>query len=258
MAELSLLEAFRQCGPPIGDPAVDGPRREAMARLFEELQDLARRLARHGELARDAASETLIRFVQRGPLGERPGDPEHHEAVRRYLCRCLLNSIEDIRRRGRHEVLSDRDPVPTPRPQSGQDFELDAMREAFGEEDGLVRQLDEAASRLFQDVVPFTESQLRQAAREPFRIDVELRRQIAEGRKTIEEGVQELYGQLDRQTRNRFDQRQSRSLKRLGDGLEAYVKLERLEAAESYALRLAVQGLKEREAAWGTLPEEQL
>ena len=90
MLDLSLLDAFRVCGPRLGVPEVDKIREAAAARLLDELRVLARRLQGFNPDIRDEAAQVVVvRLFKAGPRGTRHGDPESDASLRGYLLTAL-------------------------------------------------------------------------------------------------------------------------------------------------------------------------
>ena len=97
MRDLSLLDAFRGCGPVLGVPEVDEVREIAAARLLGELRALSRRLQGFNPDIRDEATQVvLVRLFKAGPRGTRHGDPESEASLRGYLLTALRNAARDL------------------------------------------------------------------------------------------------------------------------------------------------------------------
>ena len=215
MADISLVEALRECAPTIGDPSVDAVRLDAMTRLFEELGVLVRKSGLPVAEAEDAASAVFLRLVENGPRGSDDG-PQTDDAARAYLRTCIRNQRFDALRRSQREPTSEpQDLESLSQAQSQPQDEIDWKKNVMRETGELTLQLDRARRRFFDEVVPFAAGQMRESARRDFQDALELRCVIAEGRTTIEQAIICTLGKLDQQTRATFDQRQARALRLL-------------------------------------------
>lgn len=239
VAELTLLDAFRQCGGLVGDPAVDAARSLANGVLYGHLRRLARHVGGPREVLEEAVQTIWVRLANKGPRGVRATDPGSDEAVTRYLVRSLKNGLIDhFRREGRRGEL-DVEQIVAPEP-GASDGELEAAREM----------LREATATIFDTIAPAAATHLRKGADATFRKAIEARRRLALSELTCQEAVVAEFGHLDHQTRNRFDQQQCRALKRLRDAIAAHVREETLEADRAAALREVFEGLKAMELDW--------
>jgi DNA-directed RNA polymerase specialized sigma24 family protein len=247
--EPSLLEAFRECGPPIGAPAVDEVRTRAMERVYAELKGLSRKLPYDHDTASDVVGDVLLHLVENGPRGAGSEGPTSDGGARGFLYTCLKNKAKDhLRKQRRLTTLDDPDdPIELAGPNLSESFE---DRE-------FIARLNDARRRLFDDIVPAVSEGLSLSQRDAFLESIRHRRAIAEHRITCDQCVVDSFGILSKQTRNRFDQRQGRALKRLGDGVESFILRHALPEAEADALRRVLHALKDREAFWPG-PQEDL
>jgi hypothetical protein len=226
---MTLAEAFHAAAPPIGDPAVDAVRSAAMGVLYETLRALAGR----DPVLEDAPGVVLSRLVAAGPRAGSRYDTD--EKVEFYLRRALRNfRIDGGRGRARHVELDEDRPAG-----------LGGLRSAEWDPTELSdarRELARAFDRLFQEILP--------GCREATVEAVTIRRRVAEGRATFDDGVREQLGDVTKKARDAFYQRQTRAMKDLTHAVGAYVADRALPARESIALRVALEYLKDAEAAW--------
>ena len=218
-------------------------RRRATEVLFRRIQDISRRFRFDRDILEDAASAVTCRMIEAGPRGVRDQDPPNDEAVGWFLRACIRNeALTQIRRRNPQRVVTVERLDDLPGPILMPDFD----------KDDASRALEKARQGLFDVVVPEVASRLREAAGQRFTGAIENRRAIVEGRRSCDDCVRLAFGVVNKQTRNRFDQSQSRALKRLGDGVENHIVQRNLSPTEAYALRIVLDALKKREASWPT------
>jgi hypothetical protein len=233
MPEPTLLQAFRGVAPLVGDPEVDGPRRAAMAVLYEKLRSMA---GRDPQLE-DAPAVVLLRLQKNGPrTGERYDRYDSDEKVEWYLRRALTNHrIDGVRGDSRSQPFEE--------DRAGA-FVL-PVRERGREPGDLARatrELRRAFARLFDEILPSCKPATVNA--------IETRRRVAEGRATFDGCVAEASGEVTKQTRDAFYQRQSRAVRDLARTIEVYAVEQGLSSWETVALHVVFDGLKDAEAGW--------
>jgi hypothetical protein len=230
VSEMTLVDAFHAAAPPIGEPAVDAVRCAAMAVLYEALQALAGR----DPALEDAPGVVLGRLVSAGPRAV--GQYDTDDKVEFYLRRALRNfRIAGGRGRARHVELDEGRPAGLVGGFQSAEWDPTEISDARRE---LVRAFD----RLFGEILP--------GCREGTVEAVSVRRRVAEGRATFDDGVREQLGDVTKKTRDAFYQRQTRAMRELTHAVGAYVAGRALPAWESTALRVALEYLKDAEAAW--------
>lgn len=151
---MTLLDAFRACGPVDGTAEVVEIRQAAFEIIYAELHRLARCLRVAPDVAEDLASMVACRLAQNGPRGEHAEGPDCDGAVVGYLARCLRNARADLHRQQPLVSLDDRDPA-DPSPSVEQRLDSEMARRA----------LADAARRLHDVVLPWTLERLRRDAR---------------------------------------------------------------------------------------------
>lgn len=241
--EMTLLDAFRQCGFAIGDPAVDAVRNQASQIVYLKLQHLAAHMFAPAGVLEDAASKVACRLMTNGPRVPRPNDPSTDAAVVRYLRRSLKNGLIDHYRRQARQVPVDVEQIGTP-------AEADRSSPADAEREAARGELRNAVTRLFDDIVPRIAARLRAGADASFTAAIETRRRIALGQLTCDQAVAQASGVVDKQTRNRFDQQQCRALKRLHDAVEPLALELGLNPLQAAALDEVFQAMKDMELDW--------
>lgn len=241
--EMTVLDAFRQCGFAIGDPAVDAVRNQASQIVYLKLQHLAAHMSAPAGVLEDAASKVACRLMTNGPRVPRPKDPTTDAAVVRYLRRSLKNGLIDHYRRQARHVPVDVERIGTP-------AEPDRSRPADAELEAARDELRHAVTRLFAEIVPRVAARLRAGADGTFTAAIETRRRIALGQLTCDQAVAEASGAVDKQTRNRFDQQQCRALRRLHDALPPLVLELGLDTVQAAAVDEVFQALKDMELDW--------
>lgn len=246
MAELSLLDAFRLCAPPVtGSSALDEARHAASVRVYDFLGQLAASMAGDRDVMEDVVASFFVKFCENGPRGARPDDPQDDERVRRWFLTCLRNERTSYyRKRTRaREVQPDdagpgaiegvRDKGPTP------DEEI-----LVGER--LV-QIQAAIVTISDRIVPDWAARMRGDSGETFKRDIEVRFRIARGLLSADAATVEAYGILTTTNRNTFDQRQSRALRRLHTAIEEHIVAETLPPSAAEALRNVHEALQRME-----------
>jgi hypothetical protein len=233
VAELTLVQAFRVVAPLVGDPEVDAPRRAAMAVLYEKLRSMA---GRNPQLE-DAPAVVLGRLQKNGPrTGERYDRYDSDEKVEWYLRRALTNlRIDGVRGENRCRTFEEHGAGAFVPPGRGPGREPGDLARAG-------RELRGAFARLFGEILPSCKPATVSA--------IETRRRVAEGRATFDVCVAEASGEVTKQTRDAFYQRQSRAVRDLARAVEAYVVEHGLSSWETAALDVVFDELKDAEAGW--------
>jgi hypothetical protein len=230
---MTLVQALKECGPGVGDPAVDDVRGRASAMIYERLKILANRLRPDGS-GEDSATIVAIRIIQKGPRGHRQNDPHStDELVDAYLIRALRNArIDEVRRQRPCEAYCEGAPPASPYDDLEKGLELKRARGAI-----LL-----AVDRLFGEILDGQRESVREA--------ILARREVAEGRKSFDDCILEQSGEITTTTRNKFYQRQKRAVQRLGVITEAYILDRQLDPLEAGALRIVHCELKDANAGW--------
>jgi DNA-directed RNA polymerase specialized sigma24 family protein len=99
---MTLLEAFRTLAPVVGHPtaAEQACLDTAGVMIHGALQRLSLRVLRGHQEADDIVQEVFCRLLQKGPRGDRAGDPVSDADVEGFLGTCLKNGLRD---RYRHQ-----------------------------------------------------------------------------------------------------------------------------------------------------------
>jgi G:T/U-mismatch repair DNA glycosylase len=122
--------------------------------------------------------------------------------------------------------------------------------ELLGEDDHEPEQrrlVEQAVARLFEAVVPQAAARMKAPFGESFLEAIRVRREIARGATTYAKTVA---GEPSKQARDRFDQQQSRAMKRLFEAVEAFEAEQVLPSHEAQALRGVFRALKHLELQW--------
>lgn len=223
---MTLLEAFRVCGPLIGDPKIDDARRQAMGVLYTRLKSIA---GRHPKLE-DAPAKVMLRLQQSGPrTGERYDDDLK---VERYLRRAVRNAGIDVdRSHANVDAFDESAPIPGA---TGHREPVDVSRAT----DAIAR----ARGRLLREIL---------GACKPGTVEaIALRRRVAENRASFDDCVREVCGEVTKKGRDAFYQRQHRAIVDLAQAVEAHIAARGLPAWEAVALRVVLGELKDAEAGW--------
>jgi hypothetical protein len=224
---MTLLEAFRACGPLVGDPKVDELRRRAMGVLYDRLAAMAGRDPR----LEDAPAVVTLRLQQSGPRSDARYDTD--ESVERYLRRAIRNFGIDCDRAGRGKDSFD-ELAPARPPGPAQREPADLRRAA--------REHQRAFECLFGTILP--------ACRPGTVAAMSIRRRVAEGRASFDDCVREASGEVTKQGRDAFYQRQHRAFADLAKAVAAHIAERGLPAWEAGALRVVLGELKDAEAGW--------
>jgi len=231
MSDLTLLEAFRHCGPPVDDPAQDRVRREAATVLYSRLTSICRRRGRDG--MEDLPATVLLRLIQSGPRHDARYDTD--EKVDFYLRRAVQNGFIDLQRRGARTGPVDDCGV-------GAVVAAGAVGRDAVDVARASDTIAQAVASLFEKVAG-TCSGPTQAA-------IAVRRRVAEGQCTFDDCVREASGEVTTQSRNAFYQRQSRAMRELANAVGPFVAEQRLDEWDALALQVVLQELKDAEAGW--------
>jgi DNA-directed RNA polymerase specialized sigma24 family protein len=218
---VTLVEAFRQCGPLIEEDS-DGVRAQASRVLFEEIQRLSHFLP--VAVRDDAVQKVFLRVFRVGPRGIRDSDPDTESGVRGYLARSLRNVLKDEQRA--HARIADTEPPE----QSVDPVPI--------EDRWLTDAIDGARQTLNEICIPRCAESLRTDARPIFDRVISDRRAMTNGQLTLDDVVIRSRGELTRVNRNAVHQEQSRALKRLGEFMEHYISAQQLTQVEAHALRV--------------------
>ena len=222
---MTLLTAFRECGPCIGGPD-DLSRSAATEIVYEQLQELAKRLVPDG-LRDEAVHVVVIRVFRVGPRGIRDRDPDSDRAVKGYLGQALKNVALDLRKAQARVVENE--------------VEL-AVMPAEAEPTWPQEALETARRCLFDACVPGCAATLRSDARSGFERVIEDRLAMARGL-AVDEIVVRDRGELTQTARNAIYQTHSRTLRRLGAYVENYIATNRLSNIDAEALRIVFSEL---------------
>jgi hypothetical protein len=183
----SLVEAFRDLGPTIGEPQVDAVRSAAARQILEELRRIAGRGQPDQHLRDEAVSLILLRLVQRSHRNRLPDRiPASDEEVRAYLRAAFRNNLNEVRRSQGVDVSLD---VVLEEP--------DASREPADILDhGRAKgELSEARRELFDVIVPAVAARKRRDGRDTFLVTIEELCAISDGRRSVDNLVKaELQG----------------------------------------------------------------
>lgn len=226
MPEMTLVQAFRICGPLVGDPDVDAPRREAMAVLYVRLKAIA---GRNPKLE-DAPAKVVLRLQQGGPrAGERYDDEGKVEA---YLRRAVRNAGIDVdRSRAKVDPLDESALVGEA---PGRREPVDVSRAS----DAIAR----ARQRLVGEILETCKAGTVEA--------IHIRLRVAQGAATFDDCVREATGEVTKKGRDAFYQRQHRAIRDLAKAVAASIADRGLPAWEAEALRVVLGELKDAEAGW--------
>jgi hypothetical protein len=210
--ELSLLEAFRRCGPLIGEPGADATRNAAAAMLNGALQTLVAGIGFDASIREEAIQVVLFRLTRSGPRGLRAGDPDTDAAVRGYLKNAVKNAARDLLPRRNMVPIDaaaadpiDRGPMP--------DEVLDLQE---------IQQLVEAAHDRFRRIVDHVAESMGSGSAN-FRTTVAELEAIGDGAREFNDLVRqqmEATGDSRTTVRNRYYQRYARTLRRLHEAVE--------------------------------------
>jgi len=226
MPEMTLVEAFRLCGPLVGDPVVDAPRREAMGVLYARLKRIA---GRHPKLE-DAPAIVMLRLQQSGPRADDRYDDE--VKVERYLRRAVRNAGIDVDRgHAKADPFDESTPVPAA---PGSREPVDVSRAT----DAIAR----ARESLLAEILGTCKSGTVAA--------IAVRRRVATGLATFDDCVREASGDVTKRGRDAFYQRQHRAIRDLARAVEQHIADRALRAWEAQALRVVLGELKDAESGW--------
>lgn len=229
---MTLVEAFRVCGPLVGDPAEDAIRGAAAAVLYARLTTLVRR-RKHQDNLEDLPATVVLRLIQKGPRPDTTYDTE--DLVEWYLRRSISNGYVDRQRQcARTDQLDDG-------PARLTAVQADARRDSLDEDRARVS-ISWAVTCLFGDVAA-TCSRPAQAA-------IAIRRRVAEGRSTFDDCVREEFGEVTKQNRDALYQRQSRAMKELARAVPLFVAAHQVDQWQAAGLSIVLQELKDAEAGW--------
>jgi DNA-directed RNA polymerase specialized sigma24 family protein len=211
-SERSLLEAFRQCGPLIGEPTTDAARNTAAETLHRTLNALAAGIGFDASIREEAIQVVLFRLARSGPRGVRAGDPDSDAAVRGYLKNAVRNAARDLlpKRTMISLEASTTDPIdggPNP------DQALDLQE---------VQQLVEAAQDRFHRIVDHIAGSMGTGSAN-FRTTIAELEAIGDGAREFDDLVRqqmEATGDSRTTVRNRYYQRYARALRRLHEAAE--------------------------------------
>jgi hypothetical protein len=246
MRDLSLLDAFRACGPILGLPEVDEARESAAARLLTELRGLVWRLEGFNPEIRDEAVQVvLVRLFKAGPRGTRHGDPESEAAVRGYLFTALRNAARDLRPRRFFDEIDATVEAQAPNPVRRPDQELETLDQASSAQSRLA----EVAAR-FQEVVQATAAALGDRVGARFLATMEELAAIADGRQSFDglvEHEMRATGGTAVTVKNRFYKRYSRVLERLGETIDQQERAGSLAPPDRQALLAALDRVRLRQ-----------
>jgi hypothetical protein len=247
MAEMtSLVEAFRDLGPTIGEPQVDAVRSAAARQILEELKRIAGPGRPDQHLRDEAVSLILLRLVQRSHRNRLPDRmPASDEEVRAYLRTAFRNNLNEVRRsRGLDVSL---DAVLEEPDEGGEPAEILEHRRARGE-------LSEARRELFDVIVPTVAARKRRDGRDTFLVAIGELRAISEGRRSVDDLVKaELQGEAVLRERpewrrgmNNVHKRFSRVLKDLVTEIDVLRKRGAIGEMRYHALRVTVDEIRLR------------
>jgi hypothetical protein len=238
MLDLSLLEAFRQCGPRLGVPEIDAIREAAATRLLDELRRLARRMEGFNPDIRDEAAQVvMIRLFKAGPRGTRHDDPDTDERLRGWLVTAIRNASRDLLPKRAFDEITTTIEGGATNPVGRPDHQLEAQ-----DRESRAHHLAAEATARLRDVVGVTAAELGGAAGERFLATVEELSAIAEGRLSFDRLVEaELAatGATSVTVRNRFYKRYSRALERVVDRIAQSRAAGTLASAQEEAALLA-------------------
>jgi len=227
MPEMKLVQAFRLCAPLVGDPSVDGPRREAMGVLYARLK----RIAGRNPKLEDAPAIVMLRLQQSGPRSD--GQYDDELKVERYLRRAVRNAGIDVDR-GHAKTDLFEESAPAPAAPGGRE-PIDVSRAT----DELAR----ARELLLGETILGT---CRHGTVEA----IAIRRRVVTGRVTFDDCVREASGEVTKKGRDAFYQRQHRAIRDLASAVEAYIADRGLPDWEAEALRVVLGDMKDAEAGW--------
>ncbi len=88
---MTLIEAYRNLGPIVGDAQLDAVRSEAAATILGAVRAASRPLRFPVEVKEEAEARVVLKLVQRAVNGAKWNDPDTDGAVRAWLHRCLYN-----------------------------------------------------------------------------------------------------------------------------------------------------------------------
>jgi DNA-directed RNA polymerase specialized sigma24 family protein len=237
--ELSLLDAFRTCGPLLGVREVDAAREAASSRLLTELRLLTRGLGFTRDIREEAVQVVLMRLFKAGPRGIRYGDPASDDAVRGYLRTALRNAARDLLP---SRTLRELGPVArkAASPDPGPDDLLDEVQAS-----NLLASAQARLGKLMQAAAEGLDG----AARERFLATMSELADIASGRQAFEDLVaQQVAASSDDAptVKTRLYQRYSRAFKRIVDAIDDLTEAGDVTPAERTALLLALDALRLR------------
>jgi hypothetical protein len=210
--ETALLEAFRQCGPLIGEPATDAARNTAAEVLHSALTALVAGIGFDASIREEAVQVVLFRLARSGPRGVRTGDPDSNAAVRGYLKNAVRNAARDLLPQRTTIPIdgSTTDPIDKG-PQPDQALDLRELQEFVAAAQDRYRRV---VDRVAKSAGGGSESFLAAIA------EMEA---IADGARDFEDLVrQQMEASGDNRTtvRNRYYQRYARALKRVNEAVE--------------------------------------
>jgi DNA-directed RNA polymerase specialized sigma24 family protein len=263
VAELTLVEAFRELGPlaeagPGDDEAqvreVNARRSAAAERIHRKLRHLARGMRFDWAILEEAAQLALLGLVARGPQGIREGAPDTEARVTGYLRKGLRNNAIGLLR-PRRPVDPIDDDTPDPAPQ------LDSAAS-----DVLARLLlDNAERQLLDEIVPALMVSMDEAQALRFAESFARLCDLAAGRSDREEILQEeirsgprrkgstAVGKPGRKPRgerdaaqDRLDQRFKRTLDATRDAIVAFALEHDLDKTRVKALEQVLEALERR------------
>jgi hypothetical protein len=244
MDAMSLLEAFRALAPLTGDPDVDRSRNAAAGVILAALRRCAARVKGEAADLDDAVGAVLWRLTRRGPRPARPEDPKSDVEVERFLAAAVRNEVVSLLRRRGVVVDPKGFDLPDDRPAIGHAIDVERAR----------AEIEAAREQLEREIVPAAAARLRAKAAEHFVRSLAELRDIAAGRRTVNEIVaaedpesQRAGAAAWRRARNRVDKRFSRVFRSLGETIEELHTQGRIGRERFLALEIVVGELRVRD-----------